>query len=187
MTKEEEITNMRKTKKKERRNSRTYIHRHITQLRPAHGMVQVVLAKVVFGQVGDVGELDVGNVLGSKDADIHFWPPFFSSSFRNFLFFLFVFFCYYLFFASSFQFPALSIRHLYSRVNPPSCTRLVPECLEKEKKKTKNKSCTSRVALASNGDGGKGVGAGARGTKAKLGESSDGRRALCKLECGVGD
>jgi hypothetical protein len=39
-----------------------YINSDITQLWPAHGMVHVVFAKVVFGQVGDVGLLDVGNV-----------------------------------------------------------------------------------------------------------------------------
>lgn len=34
-------------------------------------MVQVVLAEVVFGQVGDVGELDVRDVRGAEEADVH--------------------------------------------------------------------------------------------------------------------
>ena len=34
-------------------------------------MVHVVFAKVVFGQVGDVGLLDMGNVARSQHADIH--------------------------------------------------------------------------------------------------------------------
>lgn len=43
-------------------NDKTYINGYIAQLRPAHGMIQVVLAKVVLGQIGDIGELDMGNV-----------------------------------------------------------------------------------------------------------------------------
>jgi hypothetical protein len=51
----------------------THINGNIAQLRPAHGMVQVVLAKVVLGQVGDVGELHVRNVRRLEWANIHFW------------------------------------------------------------------------------------------------------------------
>jgi hypothetical protein len=42
--------------------SQTYINSDIAQLRPAHRMVKVIFAKVVLRQVGDVGELDMGNV-----------------------------------------------------------------------------------------------------------------------------
>jgi hypothetical protein len=41
----------------------THIDGDIAELRPAHGMVHVVFAKVVFGQVGNVGLLDMGNVV----------------------------------------------------------------------------------------------------------------------------
>ena len=37
-------------------------------------MVQVVFQKVVFGEVGYVCGLDVGEVGGVEDADVHFWP-----------------------------------------------------------------------------------------------------------------
>jgi hypothetical protein len=43
----------------------TYINSNIAQLRPAHSMIQVVFAKVVFRQIRNVGELDMRNV---------FWP-----------------------------------------------------------------------------------------------------------------
>lgn len=49
----------------------THIDGDIAELRPAHGMVHVVFAKVVFGQVGDVGLLDMGNVARSQHADVH--------------------------------------------------------------------------------------------------------------------
>lgn len=39
---------------------------------PGEGMVEVVFKEVVFGQVGDVGLLDVGDVGGVEDADVHF-------------------------------------------------------------------------------------------------------------------
>jgi hypothetical protein len=51
----------------------THINSNIAQLRPAHRMVQVVLAKVVLGQVGDVGELHVRNVRRAEWTNIHFW------------------------------------------------------------------------------------------------------------------
>lgn len=40
----------------------TYIHGDVAQLWPAKLVVHVVLAKVVFGQVRDVGRLDMRNV-----------------------------------------------------------------------------------------------------------------------------
>lgn len=40
----------------------THIDGDVAELRPAHGMVHVVFAKVVFWQVGDVGLLDMRNV-----------------------------------------------------------------------------------------------------------------------------
>ena len=49
----------------------THINSHIAQLRPAHGMVQIVLAEVVFRQVGDVRQLHVGDVFWSQHANIH--------------------------------------------------------------------------------------------------------------------
>lgn len=36
-------------------------------------MVEVVFAEVVFGQVGDVGGLDVRDVGGAEEADVHCW------------------------------------------------------------------------------------------------------------------
>lgn len=38
-------------------------------------MVQVVLAKVVLGQVRNVGELHVRDIIWPQHADIHFCPP----------------------------------------------------------------------------------------------------------------
>jgi len=38
-------------------------------------MVQIVLAEVVLGQVGDVGKLHVRNILWAKEADIHIENP----------------------------------------------------------------------------------------------------------------
>jgi hypothetical protein len=49
----------------------TYINSDIAQLRPAHGMVQVVLAEVVLGQIGNVGELNMRDVAWAEEADIH--------------------------------------------------------------------------------------------------------------------
>jgi hypothetical protein len=49
----------------------TDIDRDVAQLRPAQGMVHVILAKVVFGQVRDVGLLDVGDIRGLEQSDIH--------------------------------------------------------------------------------------------------------------------
>jgi hypothetical protein len=40
----------------------TYIHGDVAQLWPAKLVVHVVLAKVVFGQIGNVGRLDMRNV-----------------------------------------------------------------------------------------------------------------------------
>jgi len=40
----------------------THIYGDVAQLWPAKLVVHVVLAKVVFGQVGDVGRLDMRNV-----------------------------------------------------------------------------------------------------------------------------
>jgi hypothetical protein len=54
---------------------RTYINSHITQLRPAHSMVQVVLAEVILGQVRDVGKLHMRNVRRSKHTNVHFDLP----------------------------------------------------------------------------------------------------------------
>ena len=41
----------------------THIDGDIAELRPAHGMVHVVFAKVIFGEVGDVGLLDMRDVV----------------------------------------------------------------------------------------------------------------------------
>ncbi len=35
-------------------------------------MVEVVFAEIVFGEIGYVGGLDVGDVGGAEDADVHF-------------------------------------------------------------------------------------------------------------------
>lgn len=51
----------------------TYINCDIAQLRPAHGMVHVVFAEVVLGQVCDVRLLDMRNVRASQDSNIHGW------------------------------------------------------------------------------------------------------------------
>lgn len=48
-----------------------YIDCHVAQLRPAEGMVHVIFAKVVFGQVRDVRLLDVRDIGGLKLSDIH--------------------------------------------------------------------------------------------------------------------
>ena len=47
------------------------IHGHIRELRPGKGMIEIVFEKVVFGEVGDVGGLDVGNIRRSEHADVH--------------------------------------------------------------------------------------------------------------------
>lgn len=49
----------------------TYIDSNIRQLWPRESMVEVVLAKVVFGQIGDVGGLDMWDVGRLEYADIH--------------------------------------------------------------------------------------------------------------------
>jgi hypothetical protein len=41
----------------------THIDGDVAELRPAHSMVHVVFAKVVFRQVGDVGLLDMRDVV----------------------------------------------------------------------------------------------------------------------------
>jgi len=41
----------------QRKKKKTYVNGHITQLRPTHRMVQVILAKVVFGQIGNIRKL----------------------------------------------------------------------------------------------------------------------------------
>lgn len=43
-------------------NKGTYINSYIAQLRPAHSMIEVVFAEVIFGEVGNVGELDMGYI-----------------------------------------------------------------------------------------------------------------------------
>lgn len=43
----------------------------VGELRPRQGVVQVVFAEVVFGQVGDVGGLYVRDVGGVEEADVH--------------------------------------------------------------------------------------------------------------------
>jgi len=50
----------------------TYVDGHIAQLRPAKGMVHVIFAEVVLGQVGDIGLLDLGNVRRVEESDVHF-------------------------------------------------------------------------------------------------------------------
>lgn len=54
------------------RREQTYINSHIAQLRPTHRMVQVVLAKVVFGQIRDIGELHVRDIRRPEHANVHF-------------------------------------------------------------------------------------------------------------------
>jgi len=49
----------------------TYIYGDVAELGPAEGMVEVVFAEVVLGEVGDVGLLDVRNVRGAEDSNIH--------------------------------------------------------------------------------------------------------------------
>lgn len=49
----------------------SYVHRHIAELRPAQSMVHVVFAEVVLRQVRDVRLLDVRDVRGVKDSDVH--------------------------------------------------------------------------------------------------------------------
>jgi len=50
---------------------RTHIYGNVAQLGPAERMVEVVFAEVVFGEVRDVGLLDVRYVRGAEDSDIH--------------------------------------------------------------------------------------------------------------------
>lgn len=45
----------------------------VGELWPRERVVEVVFEEVVFGEVGDVGELDVGEVGGLELADIHRW------------------------------------------------------------------------------------------------------------------
>jgi hypothetical protein len=59
---------------------KTHINRHIAQLRPAHSMVQVVLAKIILGQVGNVGQLHVRDVGRLHYSDIHLRQRLWSSS-----------------------------------------------------------------------------------------------------------
>ena len=47
------------------------IHGHVRELGPGEGMVEVVFEEVVFGEVGDVGGLDVRDVGGSEHSDVH--------------------------------------------------------------------------------------------------------------------
>ena len=48
-----------------------HVNSDITQLRPAHGVVHVVLAEVVLRQVGNICLLDMGYVRRPDNADIH--------------------------------------------------------------------------------------------------------------------
>ena len=41
------------------------------ELGPGKGMVEVVLQKIILWQICDVGGLDVGDISGSENADIH--------------------------------------------------------------------------------------------------------------------
>jgi hypothetical protein len=50
----------------------TYINSNIAQLRPAHRMVQIVFAKVVFRQIRNVRKLHMRDVRRSKHANVHF-------------------------------------------------------------------------------------------------------------------
>lgn len=52
-------------------STKTHINSHIAQLRPAHRMVQVVLAKVVLGQIRNIRKLHVRNVAGAEEPNIH--------------------------------------------------------------------------------------------------------------------
>lgn len=47
------------------------IHSHIRELGPGEGMVEVVFEEVIFGEVGYVGGLDVGDVGRSEHSDVH--------------------------------------------------------------------------------------------------------------------
>ena len=49
----------------------SYIYSHIAQLRPTEGMVHVVFAEVVLGQVGDIRLLDMRDVRRVEKPDIH--------------------------------------------------------------------------------------------------------------------
>lgn len=53
------------------RSRQTYVYGYVAQLWPAQGMVHVVFAKVVFGQVRNVRLLDVRDIGELKYADIH--------------------------------------------------------------------------------------------------------------------
>jgi hypothetical protein len=44
---------------------KTYVNSHVAQLRPTHRMIEIILAKVVLGQIRNVRKLDVRNVRGS--------------------------------------------------------------------------------------------------------------------------
>ena len=50
---------------------RAGVDRHVGERRPGQGVVQVVLEEVVLGEVGEVGLLDMRQVRGAKEADVH--------------------------------------------------------------------------------------------------------------------
>lgn len=52
--------------------STTHINSHIAQLRPTHRMVQIVLAKVILRQIGNIRKLDVRDIRRFEHADVHF-------------------------------------------------------------------------------------------------------------------
>ena len=54
-----------------KKKKRTYINSHIAQLWPTHRMIQIILAKVVLGQVCDIRKLHVRDILWTKNTDIH--------------------------------------------------------------------------------------------------------------------
>lgn len=49
----------------------TYVNSNIAELWPAEGMVEVVFAEVVLWQVSDVGLLNMRDVRGAEEANIH--------------------------------------------------------------------------------------------------------------------
>jgi hypothetical protein len=66
----------RQTGKKCRKGA-THINSHIAQLGPAHCMVQVVFAEVVLGQIRDIRQLHVWDVVWLQHTDVHFLSSFF--------------------------------------------------------------------------------------------------------------